>query len=89
MKVSELIEWLKSQDQDAIVEVVVHTSGRGYYDQGGNATTERFKPEYSEYTDYRGNPFIGPERPYYNTAELLLGVHDGSASEVDSYRTQP
>ena len=38
MKVRELIEWLKAfEDQDADVFVVEHESGRGYYDQGGNA----------------------------------------------------
>ena len=42
MIVSEFIQWLKAQDQDAIVEVLVHSRGTSYYDQGGNVTTEEF-----------------------------------------------
>lgn len=76
MLVSELIEWLKGQDQGAIVEVVVHTSGSGY-GQGGNATTEVFTPGHTDYTDRRGNQFITPDKPYYNTRTLLLGVVNG------------
>lgn len=75
MLVPELIEWLKGQDQGATVRVVVHTSGRGYYDQGGNATTEVFTSELTEYSDYRG--MFNPDHPVYNTRELLLGVVDG------------
>lgn len=77
MLVSEFIEWLKEQDQGATVEVVVHKSGSGYYDQGGNASTEAFAPEHSDYTDHRGNPYIKPHCPSYNTRTLLLGVING------------
>ena len=42
MNVAEMIQWLQTMPQDAKVEVVYHTSGRGYYDQGGNATTVDF-----------------------------------------------
>lgn len=35
MIVREMIEWLKAQPQDATVEVIIHSSGRTYYDQGG------------------------------------------------------
>jgi len=37
MTVAEFIVWLQGQDQEAIVEVVEHTSGTGWDDQGGNA----------------------------------------------------
>lgn len=58
MKVREMIEWLKTvEDQDADVLIVSHTSGTGYYDQGGNATEEEFNPVlHSEYVDMRGEP---------------------------------
>ncbi|MFN7756719.1 MAG: hypothetical protein ACK5RP_04570 [Betaproteobacteria bacterium] len=79
MKVRELIEWLAAfEDQDAEVEVVKHSSGTGYYDQGGNALQVRFDPEnYTTYKDLRGNPHIKPDSPYYNARTLLLGEIDG------------
>lgn len=43
MNVRELIEWLQTQPQEAIVEVLQHTSVSGYYDQGGNCTTVAFE----------------------------------------------
>lgn len=45
MIVREMIEWLKTQPQDATVEVIIHRSGCGYYDQGGNIEWEEFKAE--------------------------------------------
>lgn len=83
MKVSEFIGWLKTQDQDAIVQVVIHTSGRSYDDQGGNATVEDFDPtlekwscpEMYEYTDFRGNQFVKEDAPHYNKTYLLLGEY--------------
>lgn len=77
MLVSELIEWLRGQDQGATVEVVIHTSGTGYHDQGGNARTGTFAPEHSDYTDLRGNQFVTPDKSYYNARTLLLGVVNG------------
>jgi len=84
MIVSEFIEWLKKQDQDAMVEILYHTSGTGYYDQGGNVTTEEFDPSKQlhgcpacyEYTDYRGNQFVKEDAPWYNKRILLLGTKD-------------
>lgn len=78
MKVRELIEWLSAfEDQDADVEVVSHTSGTGYYDQGGNVSVVAFEPEkHTEYTDMRGNPFVKPDAPYYQSRTLLLGAVD-------------
>ena len=61
MTVSQLIEWLKTQDQDATVEVVQHKSEGGYYQQGGTVRIVQFSPELSEYTDTRGNIFITPD----------------------------
>lgn len=73
MNVKEMISWLQTQDQEAIVQVVVHSSGRGYYDQGGNAHVENFTtnigryglPTHYEYDDCCGKSF------------LLLGVMNG------------
>jgi hypothetical protein len=75
MKVRELAQWLAAfKDQEADVEVVYHTSGTGYYDQGGNATTVAFDPEkHTTYTNFRGNQFVKPDEHWYNTSILLLG----------------
>lgn len=79
MLVRDLIDWLKAfPDQDATVEVIRHTSGRGWDDQGGNASTVTFDPAaFSEYTDLRGNPHIKPDASYFNARTLLLGEIDG------------
>lgn len=78
MKVREMIQWLAAfDDQDAEVEIVQHSRGTGYYDQGGNATTAVFDPEkHTTYTDLRGNPHITPDVSYYNARTLLLGEID-------------
>lgn len=78
MKVRELVQWLAAfEDQDADVEVVQHSSGIGYYDQGGNARVVKFDPaRHADYTDLRGNPHIKPDAPYYNARTLLLGELD-------------
>ena len=62
MKVSDLIEWLKAQNQEAIISVVVHRGRGGYYDQGGTAYVNEFDP--SKHTEIEGNA-------------ILLGVYDG------------
>lgn len=41
--VAEMIEWLKTQPQDAKVMMLKHSMrGTGYYDQGGNCSHEDF-----------------------------------------------
>ena len=79
--VREFIEWLKTQDQDAIVEVIKHTDEGGYYMQGGSATTVNFslEPEADlfEHTDFRDNPYVKPESDHYNKRYLRLGVLKG------------
>ena len=82
MVVAELIEWLKTQDQDAIVQVVQHTSSKGY--EGDRVEVVDFTIEPSkpycylfEYTDMRGNPFVKATAPHYNQRYLLLGEHNG------------
>lgn len=78
MKVREMIEWLKTvEDQDADVVIVSHTSGTGYYCQGGNATEEEFNPVmHSEYVDMRGNPHVPKGSSYENKRTLILGEID-------------
>lgn len=78
MKVHELVKWLQAfEDQDAEVQVLVHTSGTGYYDQGGNVSTEAFNPEeHAEYTDFRGNHLVKETESFFNGRFLLLGSED-------------
>lgn len=57
MTVQEMIQWLSSfEDQDAEVEVVKHSRGTGYYDQGGTARVVAFDPQkHAYYTNLQGN----------------------------------
>lgn len=71
MLVSELIEWLKTQDQGATVEVLKVVSRYGFNPE----TTEvvDFDPvEHVDYIDLRGNPFA-KGKSYENQRTLLLG----------------
>ena len=43
--VAEMKEWLDTLPQDAIVEILSHSQGTGYYDQGGWCTTKNFDPK--------------------------------------------
>ncbi len=72
MTVAEFIEWLKTQDQEAIVEVIVNESSRDY-EGGVTECTKDFTPELSDYDDLRCNPFITPDNCYFNKRRLLLG----------------
>jgi hypothetical protein len=71
MTVSELIEWLKTQDQGATVEVLQLRQGGAW--EGDSVTTVDFNPdEHADYTDFRGNKFA-KGKPYENQRTLLLG----------------
>lgn len=71
MVVSELTEWLKTQDQGATVEVLKVEKSRGYTPEITSVVD--FDPtEHVVYTDLRGNPFAKGE-PYENQRTLLLG----------------
>lgn len=72
MKVSELIEWLKTVPQDADVKCIWHNSGFDVYSQGGDASEISFSPdeasaennyqchwEYYEFKDGRKELTIG------------------------------
>lgn len=71
MKVSELIEWLKTQDQDATVEVVVRNPATGW--GGDSVSVVEFTPDLSNYVDLRGNPFVKDDSPIKDCRTLLLG----------------
>lgn len=79
MKVSEFIEFLKTQDQDATVQIVKHcSSGCGYYEQGGTASVVDFDPTF----DWGGETYAyGGTWEFYETTSgtktLLLGIHNG------------
>jgi hypothetical protein len=74
MVVSEFIEWLKTQDQDAIVQVVV---GDDMVDYQCIPVVEEFSIDEHlylwEYTDLRGNRFVKTSDSCYNKSYLLLG----------------
>jgi hypothetical protein len=74
MNVRELAQWLSAfEDQDAEIEVVQHSRGTGYYDQGGTASVVAFDPgRHVTYTDLRGNPYARGEE----VRTLLLGEVD-------------
>jgi hypothetical protein len=63
MTVAELVEWLRTQDQDAVVEVVKHERAGSYYEQGGTADVVPFDATLITYYPGDGN------RP----GSLLLG----------------
>jgi hypothetical protein len=64
-------------DQEAVIEVVVHQGGSGYYTQGGIAAAVEFNPElHTDYTDLRGNPRIPLRSECYGKRTLLLGEID-------------
>jgi hypothetical protein len=74
MTVAELIEWLKTQDQGATVEVLVGKRGRSY--EGDRYYFSEFRPVLSNYTDFRGNPHVKPNSPYFNSRILELGEEE-------------
>jgi hypothetical protein len=74
MTVSEMIEWLKTQDQGATVDILCGQHGRGY--EGDSYSRVYFDPkEHAEYTDMRGNQFA-KGTPYENERTLFLGYYE-------------
>ena len=76
MTVRQMREWLATfEDQDAIVEVVHHSAGGDYYEQGGTVEPQEFNPEqHVKYRDLRGNQFVRVSDPYYNRRSVLFGA---------------
>lgn len=52
MNIKQFIEFLQTLPQDATVQVLSHSRGTGYYDQGGNCTVEDFSYEWAEFMSY-------------------------------------
>lgn len=75
MIVSEFIEWLKTQDQGAIVEVVCELEP-SFYESNGGCKVSEFKAinyDQFEYIDLRGNPYVKPDDSLLDKRFLLLG----------------
>jgi hypothetical protein len=75
MLVSEFIEWLKTQDQGAVVEVIVQ-SEPALYQAYGKCVAECLDIEnddHIEYTDFRGNGFVKKDSDCFNRRYLTLG----------------
>lgn len=76
MNVKQMIEWLQTQPQDAIVEVVCTDTGNGYH-QDTSVSTRKFDPtEHVELYDWTGNKYVEPGDPHYNKKVLTLGKND-------------
>lgn len=72
MQVKQLIELLKTQDQEAIVDIVVGEQARAY--GGDHYNVCEFDPsEHMQYTDFRANKFVKKTDSYYGKSFLLLG----------------
>jgi hypothetical protein len=66
MTVAELREWLATQDQEAIVQVLTT--------DGECSSWEEFDPvNYSTYFDFRNNRFVEESDPKKNVRFLELG----------------
>lgn len=74
MTVADFIEWLKTQDQGAVVLCLEHDSAGSYCEQGGTCSVIEFTPDSSGYTDFRGNQFVPNNSDYYNKRYLLIGL---------------
>lgn len=75
MNVAEMIEWLKTQPQDARVEVLSHSRGSGYYDQGGWCTTEVFHSTIEFMGEHTFESRI--KGPYAGGLHFELRTYDG------------
>ncbi len=80
MIVSEFIEWLKTQDPDAAVKVVIVTDRSGDYETIIDVKTEDFDPAVSPRTfsvaDYRNSTYAPVGSRLFNLNELVLGRDD-------------
>ncbi len=74
MTVAELIEWLKTKDQEAEVQVMLpdesqHWSGTTYSWHDFTGSDFQY-----DYVDLRGNQFVSPDMPHYDRRFLYFGV---------------
>jgi hypothetical protein len=71
MNVAEFIEYLKTQDQEAVVQVVVAENYGPVHD-------EVFDPkEHVELQNWIGNRYVKPTDPWYNKKIITFGKRDG------------
>lgn len=79
MIVSELIEWLKTMPQDAVVQVLEHYSDSGWSAQGGWCEVVDFTTELNG-TNYDSAYYLYGKHFEYDTVDgikyLTLGVKD-------------
>lgn len=74
MTVEEMIEWLRTMPLDAKIQTIRHSSGRDYYDHGGNINVIDFiSSEASENNNY--NQEWELYRDSNGNTTLLLGSH--------------
>jgi hypothetical protein len=64
--VAQFIEWLKTRDQEAIVQIVYEGDIR-------DLDLSEEISDYFRYTDFRGNKWVKEHEPYFNKRYLLLG----------------
>lgn len=76
MKVRELVQWLQAfPDQEAEVQVIQHSRGEGW--EFDKTHVADFDPaRHAHYVDFRGNQFMRPTYPHYDSSTLLLGEFD-------------
>ena len=79
MNIKQFIEFLQTLPQDATVQVLSHSRGTGYYDQGGTCSVEDFSVECNEFQ--RGDKWAYGEHYELTTDTngqmyLQLGVMD-------------
>lgn len=70
MNVKEMIEWLQTQPQDAVVEVVNATR---YDDYNCSMSTVEFTTNWQSLYDWTGNKYIKPGNHQFNKKVLTLG----------------
>ena len=78
MTVSQLIEWLKTQDQGAIVQVVTIGEAPTWESYGPARLVELdvTNADHVEYSDFRGNRFVKQDSPHFNQRYLTFGSTD-------------
>jgi hypothetical protein len=79
MNIKQFIKFLQTLPQDATVQVLSHSRGTGYYDQGGTCSVEDFSVECNEFQ--RGDKWAYGEHYELTTDSsgqmyLQLGVMD-------------
>lgn len=79
MKVAEFIEWLKTQDQEAEVEILTSCEKSWGHETYNSVSRQVFDPsKHVDYSDFRGNRFVKPTEAHYNKRLLFLGDDEGN-----------